>query len=213
MDTGIPEYKIPLNADRSEMPRYEHERQVYQQKVDAVRVVTVRHDMTQGFVLTQYFYEQLIQFEKDPPACATPSARWSTAWTWTAGSPRPADRVRQGIRRRRADAEQAAQAGRTGSGRGSAGGRRCGHGQLPGASGADRALRYPGRDRGRRPRQLYPGQGLDSYGHPEQAIDGFQKTLATSKDPVCWPGRISTWAACWTWTASAIRLWPSTRRR
>ena len=48
------------------MPRYEHERQVYQQKVDAVRWATVRHDMTQGFVLTQYFYEQLIQFEKDP---------------------------------------------------------------------------------------------------------------------------------------------------
>jgi tetratricopeptide (TPR) repeat protein len=48
------------------MPRFEHERQVYQQKVDAVRWATVRHDMTQGFVLTQYFYEQLIQFEKDP---------------------------------------------------------------------------------------------------------------------------------------------------
>jgi len=66
MDTGVPEYKIPANADRSDVPRYEHERQIYQQKVDAVRVATVRHDMTQGFVLTQYFYEQLIQFEKDP---------------------------------------------------------------------------------------------------------------------------------------------------
>ena len=66
MDTGIPVYKIPANADRSEIPRYEHERQLYQQKVDAVRVAAVEHDMTQGFVLTQYFYEQLIQFEKDP---------------------------------------------------------------------------------------------------------------------------------------------------
>jgi tetratricopeptide (TPR) repeat protein len=66
MDTGIPEYKIPVNADRSEMPRYEHERQIYQEKVDAVRLATVRHDMTQGFVLTQYFYEQLMQFERDP---------------------------------------------------------------------------------------------------------------------------------------------------
>jgi hypothetical protein len=37
MDTGIPEYKIPSQCDRSEMPRYEHERQVYQQKVEAVR--------------------------------------------------------------------------------------------------------------------------------------------------------------------------------
>jgi len=66
MDTGIPVYKIPVGADRSEMPRYEHERQVYQQKVDAIRIATMRHDMNQGFVLTQYFYEQMIQFEKDP---------------------------------------------------------------------------------------------------------------------------------------------------
>ncbi len=66
MDTGVPEYKIPANADRSELPRYEHERQIYQQKVDAVRVATVRHDMTQGYVLTQYFYDSLIGFEKDP---------------------------------------------------------------------------------------------------------------------------------------------------
>ena len=29
-------------------------------------MAAVRHDMTQGFVLTQYFYEQLLQFEKDP---------------------------------------------------------------------------------------------------------------------------------------------------
>jgi tetratricopeptide (TPR) repeat protein len=66
MDTGVPEYKIPAGVDRSDLPKYEHERQLYQQKVDAVRIATVHHDMTQGFVLTQYFYEQLIQFEKDP---------------------------------------------------------------------------------------------------------------------------------------------------
>jgi tetratricopeptide (TPR) repeat protein len=34
--------------------------------MDTVRWAAVRHDMTQGFVLTQYFYEQMIQFEKDP---------------------------------------------------------------------------------------------------------------------------------------------------
>jgi hypothetical protein len=66
METGIPVYRIPANVDRSEMPHYEHERQVYQQKVEAVRVAAMRHAMTQGFVLTQYFYSQLIQFEKDP---------------------------------------------------------------------------------------------------------------------------------------------------
>ena len=66
MDTGVPMYTIPAGVDRSDLPKYEHERQVYQQKVDAVRWATVGHDMTQGFVLTQYFYEQLIQFERDP---------------------------------------------------------------------------------------------------------------------------------------------------
>lgn len=66
MDTGIPAFKIPPGVDRSEMPRYEHERQIYQQKVDVIRVAAMRHDMTQGFVLTQYFYEQLINFEHDP---------------------------------------------------------------------------------------------------------------------------------------------------
>ena len=66
MDTGIPEYKIPAGVDRSQLPRYEHERELYQQKVDAAKWVAVQHDMAQGFVLTQYFYEQMIQFEKAP---------------------------------------------------------------------------------------------------------------------------------------------------
>ena len=66
MDTGIPEYIIPPNIDRSQLPRYEHERELYLQKVDAARLAAVTHDMRQGYVLTQYFYEQLLQFEKDP---------------------------------------------------------------------------------------------------------------------------------------------------
>jgi hypothetical protein len=66
MDAGVPAYKIPAGVERSDLPRYEHERQVYQEKVDAIKWATVKHDNTQGFVLTQYFYEQLIQFEKDP---------------------------------------------------------------------------------------------------------------------------------------------------
>src|SRR5579863_4651778 len=66
MDTGIPPYKIPAGVERSDLPKYERERQATQQKMEAVRVAMVRHDMAQGFVLTQYFYEQLLQFEKDP---------------------------------------------------------------------------------------------------------------------------------------------------
>jgi tetratricopeptide (TPR) repeat protein len=66
MDTGVPEYKIPAGVDRSQLPIYEHQRELYQQKVDAVKWATVDHDMRQGYVLTQYFYEQLLQFEKNP---------------------------------------------------------------------------------------------------------------------------------------------------
>jgi hypothetical protein len=65
MDTGIPEYKIPAGVERSDLPRYERERQATQQKMETVRTAAVHHDMLQGFVLTQYFFEQLIQFEKD----------------------------------------------------------------------------------------------------------------------------------------------------
>jgi tetratricopeptide (TPR) repeat protein len=66
MDTGVPAFKTPPNAQRVDFPQIERERQAYQQKVDAIRLAAVHHDMTQGFVLTQYFYDQLIQFEKDP---------------------------------------------------------------------------------------------------------------------------------------------------
>jgi tetratricopeptide (TPR) repeat protein len=66
MDTGIPEYKVPAGVDRSQLPIYEHQRELYQQKVDAAKLGQVEHDMRQGYVLTQYFYEQLILFEKDP---------------------------------------------------------------------------------------------------------------------------------------------------
>lgn len=66
MDTGVPIYKIPAGIERSELPRYERERQASMQKAEGVRLAAVHHDMTQGFVLTQYFYDQMVQFEKDP---------------------------------------------------------------------------------------------------------------------------------------------------
>jgi hypothetical protein len=66
MDTGIPPYKIPAGVERSQLPRYQHEQQLVEQKQEAVRVDAMRHDMKQGFVLTQYFYDQMIQFEKEP---------------------------------------------------------------------------------------------------------------------------------------------------
>ncbi len=66
MNTGIADFKIPAGTQRSDLPRFERERQAVQQKQEAARLAAVHHDMAQGFVLTQYFYEQLIPFEKDP---------------------------------------------------------------------------------------------------------------------------------------------------
>jgi tetratricopeptide (TPR) repeat protein len=66
MDTGIAPYVAPADEKRSDFERVERDRNVVQQKMEQVRLAHLRHQMSQGFVLTQYFYEQLIQFEKDP---------------------------------------------------------------------------------------------------------------------------------------------------
>ncbi len=66
LGTGIPNYKLPAGVPRSDMPKYQHEQQQVEQKQEAVRQALVHHDMTQGFVLTEYFYDELVQFEKDP---------------------------------------------------------------------------------------------------------------------------------------------------
>ncbi|HUY94808.1 MAG TPA: hypothetical protein VMU71_05900 [Terracidiphilus sp.] len=66
MDTGIPNYRLPPGVSRSDMPIYQRQQQQVEQKQEAVRRALVQHDMTQGFVLTQYFYSQLLQFEKQP---------------------------------------------------------------------------------------------------------------------------------------------------
>jgi tetratricopeptide (TPR) repeat protein len=66
MDTGIPNYVVPADAKRSDFERIEHDKGVVQQKQEQVREARVHHEMAQGFVLTQYFYEQMTHFEHDP---------------------------------------------------------------------------------------------------------------------------------------------------
>jgi tetratricopeptide (TPR) repeat protein len=66
MDTEIAPYVVPPDAKRSDFERIEHDKGVVQAKMEQVRQVRVHHDMTQGWVLTQYLYDQLINFEKDP---------------------------------------------------------------------------------------------------------------------------------------------------
>ncbi|HVT98035.1 MAG TPA: tetratricopeptide repeat protein, partial [Acidobacteriaceae bacterium] len=66
MNTGIPDVHVPTNLPHSETEQYERARTVAQQRQEAVRQQVVNHDMTQGYVLAQYFYNQLRTFEKSP---------------------------------------------------------------------------------------------------------------------------------------------------
>jgi hypothetical protein len=184
MDTGVPVYTIPAGVERSELPRYEHERQIYQQKVDAVRVATVRHDMTQGFVLTQYFYEQLIQFEKDPASLKD-----------TIGEMVYSMDVDQQVHRARgiefdkvADGEVLGRAQPrklTGLDLAEA---RLAAGDVSTASAMARQALTVHADTleavadGARANFILARAALQT-GHPEDAIDDFQRTLATSKEP------------------------------
>jgi tetratricopeptide (TPR) repeat protein len=183
MDTGVPVYKIPANADRSELPRYEHERQLYQDKVDAVRLAAVQHDMTQGFVLTQYFYEQMIQFEKDPAGLGdtigemvysmdvdqqTHRARNIEFDKEADGEvlDRPAPRKLTGLDL----AESRLQTGDV------AGARALAEKTLADTSDSLVAVAEDARA------NFILARAAIMTGHPEEAIDRFQKTLATSKD-------------------------------
>jgi tetratricopeptide (TPR) repeat protein len=184
MDTGIPVYRIPAGVDRSELPRYEHERQVYQQKVDVVRLAAVRHDLTQGFVLTQYFYEQLIQFEKDPASLKD-----------TIGEMVYSMDVDQQVHRTRliefdkeADGEVLGRSRPrklTGLDLAEA---RLASGDVAAASTMARQALAVHTDtlesvaEGARANFILARAAILT-GHPEDAIDGFQKTLATTKEP------------------------------
>jgi len=66
MPTGIPDVKVPANLPHSETVQYEQARSAVQQRQEAVRQLAVNHSMTQGYVLTQYFYNTLKEFEKNP---------------------------------------------------------------------------------------------------------------------------------------------------
>jgi hypothetical protein len=65
-DTGIPEVKNAASARFADMAEANREKNVYLQKVAAARQENVNTSMAQGFVLTQYFYDALGQFEREP---------------------------------------------------------------------------------------------------------------------------------------------------
>jgi hypothetical protein len=183
MDTGVPIYKVPLDVDRSELPRYEHERQVSLEKAEAVRVATVQHDMSQGFVLTQYFFEQMIQFEKDPASLKDNIGEM----VYSMDVDQQVHRARQTVFDKEADEDVLQRS------------------QPRKLTGLDLAeARLAAGDpatAGAMAREVLAGQtdtlqsaadGARAHfilarvdlmtGHPDQAIDDFQKTLATSKE-------------------------------
>jgi hypothetical protein len=200
MDTGIPEYKIPAGVDRSDLPRYEHERIVYQQKVDAVRWAAVTHDMTQGYVFTQYFYEQLIQFEKD-----------SVSLKDTIGEMVYSMDVDQQVKRaHHIDFDKEAD------------------GEVLRRSSPLATWPRPAPWRVRRspckrivwnrwplppaPTSSWPGRPFSPV-IPRMRWTGSRRPWPPARNRGCWPGRTSTWAACSIWIASATRRLPSTLRR
>jgi tetratricopeptide (TPR) repeat protein len=184
MDTGIPAYVIPANADRSELPRYEHERQLYQQKVDAARWATVRHDMRQGFVLTQYFYEQMMLFEKDPASLRDNIGEM----VYSMDVDQQVHRARQIDFDKEADGDVLTRSKpRKLSGLDLAEARLAAGDVATADAMARQTLKVHSdslesqADSARA--HFILARAAIFTGHPEQAIDGFQKTLATSKDP------------------------------
>ncbi len=63
-DTGIPEVKVSSNARFADMAEANREKNAYLQKVAVARQQAVNASMSQGFVLTQYYYDQLGTFEQ-----------------------------------------------------------------------------------------------------------------------------------------------------
>jgi len=66
METGVAPFKAPAVVRHSEFEGVERERHATEQKAEAVRQAAVKRSMEEGYVLTAYFYEKLITFERDP---------------------------------------------------------------------------------------------------------------------------------------------------
>jgi tetratricopeptide (TPR) repeat protein len=192
-DTGIPEYKIPPNLSRSEMPRYEHERQLVQQKMEAVRLAAMRHDMNQGFVLTQYFYEQLIQFERDPASLRDTIGEM----VYSMDVDQQVHRARQIEFDKEADEDVLSRSRPRKLAGLDLAEARLAAGDTATASAMARQALTMHSDSFNELEEVATSSRAEFVlaraailtGHPDQAIEGFQKTLASSKDP-----RLLSWS-------------------
>jgi tetratricopeptide (TPR) repeat protein len=152
--------------------------------VVGARLAAVQHDMSQGFVLTQYFYEQLIQFEKDPASLKDTIGEM----VYSMDIDQQVHRARQTEFDKEADAEvleRSKPIKLTGMNLAEA---KLSNGDIAAASAmaqqvlqketdsslastADTARAY-----------FILARVSAMMGHPGQAIDDFQKTLSTAKD-------------------------------
>ena len=146
-------------------------------------VATVRHDMTQGFVLTQYFYEQLIQFEKDPASLSDTIGEM----VYSMDVDQQVHRARQIEFDKEADGEVLGRSQPrklTGLDLAEA---RLAAGDVATASAlarqalAERSDSLEAVAAGARANFILARAAILT-GHPDEAIDRFQKTLATSKE-------------------------------
>jgi len=185
MNTGIPDYKIPAGTQRSDLPHFEHERQVVQQKQEATRQTAVHHDMAQGFVLTQYFYEQLVQFERDPASLKDTMGEM----VYSMDIDQQMHRARQVVFDKQADADVLSRTTK----------RR----KLEGLDLAEARLQAGDATGAASLARQFLSERSDSLqsvadtaranfvlarvaimtGHPDEAVSRFQKTLADSKEP------------------------------
>lgn len=184
MDTGIQPYKIPAGLDRSQLPRYQREQQAVEDKMEAVRVADVHHDMTQGYVLTQYFYEQLLQFEKD----ATSLRDTIGEMVYSMDVSQQVHRARQTVFDEQVDGDVLTRSKpRMLTGLDLAETRLEAGDMVTASAIARQALTVHG-DTLESTAQVARANFILARaailtGHPEEAIDRFQRTLATSKDP------------------------------
>jgi predicted negative regulator of RcsB-dependent stress response len=189
MNTGIPDYKIPAGIDRSVLPRYERERTATQQKQEVVRVAAVQHDMKQGFVLTQYFFEQLIQFEKDAASLRDTIGEM----VYGMDVQQQVHRARQTEFDQKADDDVLQRSKpRTLTGLDLAEAKLA-EGDIATASAMARKVLSDKTDTLESVAQearadFILARVAIATGHPDQAIDNFQKTISTSKEPrlVAW---------------------------
>ncbi len=66
MSTGVTIYQIPANIERVDLERAYKQHNADVQQDSAIREQSVARAMAEGYVLTQYFYDQLVNFERTP---------------------------------------------------------------------------------------------------------------------------------------------------